>query len=516
MLDAWRLKLARLIAPLQKRLYATARNSRLFSGWVTPTSSADAELAMSLDKLRDRSRALIRDNPYAKRAKTVVVNNVIGSGIGLQASVVNARGTLQESVNEKIEDAWEEWCRADTCHTGGALHFSDIERLAVGQVFEAGEIFIRLHFSAFGRSKVPLALEIIEPERLCKDQEVGDYEGRVVRMGVEVDAFHRAVAYWIKAGHPGDLRRQLDSQQKFERVPAAQMIHLKGTDLWPQTRGEPWLHATAARLNDMDGYAEAEIVAARASASYMGFIKSPELPTVEQQDNQSQVVMEPGLVQHLAPGEEFVGWAPNRPNPNMDPFMRLMLREVAAGVGVSYESLSRDYSQSNYSSSRLALLDDRDTWRHLQRWYIRAFREVLHGVWMRQAVNSGALDIDKAAYWANPLKFDAASFKARGWSWVDPTKEVEAYKEAVKAGFTTVGDVIAATGGGLDLEDVIEARQRELAMMKEAGLVFDTDPSLLQADPAAPAKPAPGEDPAAEDALQPGRIYKFKRRYWHG
>ena len=46
--------------------------------------------------------------------------------------------------------------------------------------------------------------------------------------------------------------------------------------------------------------------------------------------------------------------------------MRFMLREIAAGTGVSYESLSRDYSQSNYSSSRLALIDDRDLWRVFQ------------------------------------------------------------------------------------------------------------------------------------------------------
>jgi hypothetical protein len=49
---------------------------------------------------------------------------------------------------------------------------------------------------------------------------------------------------------------------------------------------------------------------------------------------------------------------PNRPNSTLDPFMRFLLREIAAGVGVSYESLSRDYSQSNYfKSSRL--IDDR-------------------------------------------------------------------------------------------------------------------------------------------------------------
>ncbi|MGA0920517.1 MAG: phage portal protein, partial [Gemmatimonadaceae bacterium] len=36
---------------------------------------------------------------------------------------------------------------------------------------------------------------------------------------------------------------------------------------------------------------------------------------------------------------------------------------MASGIGVSYESISRDYSQSNYSSSRLALLEDHDLYK---------------------------------------------------------------------------------------------------------------------------------------------------------
>jgi lambda family phage portal protein len=155
--------------------------------------------------------------------------------------------------------------------------------------------------------------------------------------------------------------------------------------------------------------------------------------------------------------------------------MRYMLREVAAGCGVSYESLSRDYSQSNYSSSRLALLDDRDLWRMLQQWWIRAFRKPLHKVWLRQAVYSRTVAIDIDQYVLNASKFEAVLFKPRGWSWIDPTKEVEAYKEAIKAGLTTLTDVIAQTADGRDIEDVIATRKREIEMLEANGIAVDTD-----------------------------------------
>jgi hypothetical protein len=290
-------------------------------------------------------------------------------------------------------------------------------------------------------------------------------------------------------------------------VPADQIIHLRIVDRWPQTRGEPWLHAVLRKLNDTDGYSEAEIVAARSAASYMGIIESPEDSqqntgtTTATATGGSEMVMEPGEVKHLAPGEKFNSFAPNRPNSGAEPFLRFMLREIAAGAGTSYESLSRDYSQSNYSSSRLALIDDRDLWRTLQRWFIRSLRAPLHNEWLQQAVLSRAIaGIPVDQYALNPLKFNAVRFKPRGWSWIDPTKEVAAYKEAVLAGFTTVSDVIALTGSGRDIEDVLDERKQELELMEAAGLTFDTEFKEPPAPVVAP-PPEPDEDkdePASE------------------
>jgi lambda family phage portal protein len=205
----------------------------------------------------------------------------------------------------------------------------------------------------------------------------------------------------------------------------------------------------------------------------------------ETEDGEREIEVAPGLVLRLAVGEKFNFVSPNRPNASLDPFMRHMLREMAAGSESSYESLSRDYSQSNYSSSRLALLDDRDNWRVLQSWFIRNFRSRVHESWLRQAILSRAVPVVSVeAYAMNPEKFSAVKFKPRGWSWVDPTKEVAAYKEAERAGYITKTQIIAQTGSGQDLADVFEERAEELAMAQEKGLQFDTD--APEAGPAAP------------------------------
>ena len=490
-----------------QRMYANARASRLTSDWNPGSTSADSELVTSLRVLRDRSRALIRDASYAKRARTVVVNNVIGQGIGLQAQVKTSRDSFNDRVNDDIEWAWYDWCRADSCHTGGRLHFGNFERALMAQVFDAGEVVVRLHRRAFGNSRVPLALELIESERLADEftsPHLAPQNGNEVRLGVEVDRFHRPVAYYVRERHPSEFRFSSGGTDRLERVPAADIIHLAVIDRWPQTRGEPWLHTSLRRLNDMDGYSEAEIVRARTQACSVGAIETPEDSTSfgeEQVDGAVEMEVAPGVFKRLNPGEKFNAMAPTAPNPAMDPFMRYMLREIAAGTGVSYESLSRDYSQSNYSSSRLALLDDRDLWRFYQTWFIRDFREQLHREWLQAAVLSRAIaSIPVEAYAADPGKYELARFKPRGWSWVDPTKEVEAYQAAIKSGMTTLTDVIAQTSGGRDIEEVLDEREQELKMIADRDLVFDTSPEVYTAD--AKPEPKPPDDPpeTAEDS----------------
>ena len=509
MLASLREKLAGMIAPkrvaaapvrpFEMRSYAGAQGGRLTAGWSLADSSADAELRGAHRNLRNRSRSLVRDFGYAKRAKVIVTNNVVGAGIGMQAQVKNARGRLETRINDEIEKAFQEWCRPEYCHTGGMLHFHDLERLTVGEIFEGGEQLTRRHKRRFGGSPIAYALETIEPERIADEFSVpfANAGSAELRNGIEVDSFYRPLGYWLRERHPGDLRTAGNVTDRIVRVPADEIWHTYVINRWPQSRGEPWLHTAIRRLHDMDGYSESEIVAARSAASYMGFIKTPDnnpLPVDAESGGERQIDFSPGMIEQLPPGSDIVMNNPNRPNPNMEPFMRLMLREVASGVGVSYESLSRDYSQSNYSSSRLALLDDRDLWRVLQGWFIRTFRLPLHREWLSMAVLSRAIpSISPEEYFLNPAKFEAVLFKPRGWGWVDPTKEVEAYKEAVRCGFTTRGRVISATADGADIEDIDTEREQELADAAAKGLHFDTDvqdPSEVSSATSAP--PAAG------------------------
>lgn len=497
------------------RMYSAARSSRLtagFPGW--NNTSADAELATSLTQLRSRSRQLCRDAGYAKRARTLFTNNVVGGGVGLQAKVDSTRGNKRQALNSAIEAAWRAWSRAANCHTGGTLHFHELERLACAELFEAGEVLIVLHERRVGDSRVPVALELVEAERLADEYTTpGGAVPSNVRMGVELDDYFRPVAYWIRQTHPGDIRGNLDGGQRYVRVPAERVLHLKITERFPQTRGVPMMHAAIRKLHDMDEYSAAELTAARMSAIYFATITSdadnPLAATLDEAGGDRRLDLEPGVVEKLAPGENLDFHAPNRPNAALDAFMRAMLREVASGLSITYASLSSDFSQTNYSSSRLALLDDRDVWRCFQQFWVRSFREPLHRFWMTRAVAAGAINgLPAEQFFADPDRYCEVRWKLRGWSWVDPVKEVQAYKEAVRAGFMTISRVIEMTGSGDDFEDFIEQRRAELEQLAAAGIEVDTTVTV-PSEPTAPPGERDDAEPTANDPQQ--RVVSLRR-----
>lgn len=463
----------------RRRMYEGARVTRLTSDWVSAGTSADAEIKSSLPRLRNRSRQLVRDNDYARAAVRAVRNNVIGTGVRMQAQVRMQRGggRLDEAMNRAIEQVWAQWSRKDSCHTAGRLSFADMERLLISAVAQDGEVFVRLVRQPFGRSRVPFALEIIESDLLDDSFTGGStVEGNEWRMGVELNRWGRPVQYAFLRKHPGDngVGSPGVGNQQHRFVPAEEVLHLYVSERPGQTRGVPWLSSAIQRLHQVAGYEQAEVVRARASSALMGFITSPEgeLQGDEMYGDERVSSFEPGVFKYLAPGESVTVPQLDAPDGQLEPFLRSMLRAVAAGAGLSYENLSHDFSQANYSSSRLSLLEERDNWRVLQQWMVENFHQPVFEAWLEMAVLAGALDLP--VYETDPDRYRNVRWFPRGWSWVDPAKEVAAYKDAVRCGFKTQAEVVAEQGG--DLEDLLVARKAEVDRSEELDLYFDTNP----------------------------------------
>jgi lambda family phage portal protein len=461
----------------RRRMYQGAIISRLTADWLATQTSADAEIRTSLRKLRDRSREMVRNNPYAKQAKRTTQINVVGTGVHLQSQVMLLRGNKRDDrINKLIETKWKTWCRKENCDVAGRYSFHDLEWLAVGALPESGEAIFRIVRRPFGNSKVPLALQMLEADLLDEEYQGGTLAaGNEWRNGVEVNEWGRPVRYAMLTRHPGDYWFQTAQRNdKHVFLPAEDVIHLYLPERPGQNRGVPWFHAVMSDAHQLQGYEEAAVIRARAGASLMGFITNNEgeLTPDDIENNQRISEFEPGTFKYLAPGENVTVPNIDAPDQQFEMFVRNKVRRFASGFGCSYETLSRDFSDTNYSSSRLSLLEDREHWRVVQNYLIENFHMRVFREWLNLAVLSGELAFQD--YELRPERYDSPKWLARGWSWVDPLKEVKAYREAEQAGYLTKAQIIAQSGGG-DFDDNLAEIARERKAAKDSGVILDMD-----------------------------------------
>lgn len=458
----------------RRRSYAAAVINRLTSDWVTQSTSADAEIKSSIKKLRDRSRQLVRDNAFARQAKRCVQLNVIGRGVKLQSQVMTARGNKQDTkINELIEAKWNNWCRLGNCDVTGKFSFHDLEWLASGALPESGEILFRIHRQSHGKSKIPLSLELIESDVLDSEYTGGVLEpGHEWRMGVETNQYGKPVRYALLTRHPGDYWFQGSKElaaNRHELVPAEDIIHLFIPDRPLQSRGVTWFASVMTDVHQLDGYVSAAVTRARAAASLMGFIGSVdgEITSHEEVNDGERITdWSPGQFHYLNPNETITVPDLKSPDQQFDMFVKANVRRFASGFGCSYSSLSRDFSDTNYSSSRLSLLEDRDHWKWIQQYMIDHFHSRVFREWLSLAVLSG--DLQLGDYELRPDRYDDPKWLVRGWNWVDPLKEAQAYAMMEDRGYMTKAQICAQLG--TDLGDNIQQIAREKKMQEEAGL----------------------------------------------
>src|SRR5579859_749697 len=111
--------------------YEGATAGRRVHGWYAGAADANVELMGALIWLRDRSRDLIRNNPYACKAIEELVGNTVGTGISPQA------GTGNTDIDKIIDAEWPYF--ADNCDPGKQMDFYGIEALTTRTMAESGE-----------------------------------------------------------------------------------------------------------------------------------------------------------------------------------------------------------------------------------------------------------------------------------------------------------------------------------------------------------------------------------------
>lgn len=464
-----RLAARRVFDSLEKRRYDGASRGRRTKNWRTPATSATAAAAGSRDLLRNRSRDLVRNNPWAARGVSVLAANVVGPGIRPQARPL---GSAAERRAKEIDQLWAQWAGSTQCDADGRLDFYGLQALALRTVAESGEVLIRLRRRRNAdQLAVPIQLQVLEPDFLDVSRDATRLKnGGYIEQGIEFDRRGNRVAYYLFRDHPGSNVRPGRSEQSV-RVLASNVRHVFREDRPGQTVGVPWLAPVVIALRDLAEYQDAEILRQKIASLWGAFIKQndPDGTGASKIDDDGRAIEElsPGMVEYLEPGEDILFPTPPKVEGYGD-FVTFHLRAVASALGITYEALTGDYSRVNFSSARMGWIESGRNFHTLRRQMLVPQMCAPVWEWFLAAAELQGLQVDGVGVsWTAPRR-----------EMVDPTREVPAVERAIRAGLMTLSGALREVGH--DPDEVFEERQRDDARLDALNLTVTTDPRPKQ------------------------------------
>ena len=472
----------------QARGFQAARLDRFTAGWLAESASIHAELRNDLDRLRARARHLAKNDALAQKYIRMTVAGLVGPpGYTLQSKAGDG-GVVDTADASAIESAFAEWSQRGVCDISGQRSFRGICETIAASLPTDGEFLVRKIVGAAARNRFRFTLQLIDVDRIDTTLQQAAGAGRnAIVMGIEIDAQRRPVAYHILTAHPADN----NAARVRERIPADEILHGFVADHAEQLRGVPWMAPGILTLHHLGRFEESALLAARNGADRIGFFTTPDgaPPAINDgtgaADETPITVTVPGQYDTLPDGVQFTAYESKYPDAIMGDFVKLYQRRAASAFNVAYNGMANDLEGVNYGSLRGGSIDERDNWMARQEWLIDTFLAPLFDAWLSVALLAGAITGAGGA----PLpagkfaKFRPHRWQGRRWQWIDPLKDIEAQRAAVRSGITSPQRIAAQTG--VDIADVIdELRQFESAA---AGLqIID-----LIAPTAQPAEPAP-------------------------
>lgn len=489
--------------------YDSADNySQRMGDWQPWLWSADSETNIWRDRIVSRSRDIVRNDGWAAGAITRTKDNAVGSSFR-PISKPDYRA-LEQITGKKTFDAqwaaeygravdanyriWAEdenkWCDAARNQTvsqmlGLAFRHKMIDGDALASV-----LWLPKNLGT-GRAKYCTTIQLIDPDRLSNPQ--NQFDNQMWRGGVIVNHEGAAEAYWIRRAHAGDWFNAGDSMV-WDQIPRETtwgrplVIHDFDKDRAGQHRGAIGiLNPVLQKLKMLYTFDNAELDQAIINSIFGAYIKSPFDPQLVQSalgnadlpeyqsmrsefHNKKNIALGGARIPHLFPGEDFVTVKAEHPSTAFGEFQATFLRSIGAAAGLSYEQVSNDWSKSNYSSARGALIEAWKTLKRRRDDFATGFANPLYSCFVEESHQVDDIPLPAGAPHFDECRRAYSSCKwigpAKGY--IDPVKEKNGALLGIEGGLSTLEH--EAAENGFDWEDNINQRKIELDRFKELGL----------------------------------------------
>lgn len=422
-----------------------------------PGASANTDHAMDGRELRIRSRALVQNVPYIAQGLRSLVANVVGTGIR-----PNWLGAEAATFNE----LWEQWVpQADA---DGRLDLYGLQAAAYRAMEQDGEVLIRLRRRrpADGLS-VPLQLQLLEIDWIDSSR-AGQSErsGNTVVNGIEYDPLGKVAGYWLFNQHPGEMTLAARMRGGVSRfVPADDVIHLFAPERPGQGRGFPRIAPIIARVRDLQVYEDAELQRKNLEAR-LSVLASGDVTLLGQEEAANNPDgtkdlggLSGGNVMQLPTGMNVTVVEP-KAAPGYVEYVKYQLHLIAAGWGVTYEMMTGDVTEVNFSSARVRMLDFRRE-AEMTQWTLLV-PQLCQRI-CRAFADAAALTgkVRQPNY-----RVDHATPK---WDYVNPAQDVKADLDEIAGGLSSISEKLRRRGYKPDA--VFQELAQDVNKLRKLGLL---------------------------------------------
>lgn len=466
--------------------YGANATKKAVIGWTHGGGSHREDIEEHISTLRQRSRDLYcGGSTLATGAVKRLRTNAVGTGLHLKSTIneeiLGITSEEARKLEETIEREFAHWANSTNCDIERIDNFYQLQQLALLNALLSGDSFALMTTTKRTGSIYDLRIELVEADRVSTPD--NETINPLFCEGVEKNANGEVVAYHISKFHP--LSFQDREPREWVRVKAfgektgrRNVIHVMNRERIGQVRGVPFLSPVIETIKQLGRYTEAEVLAAVINGLFTVFIEKesasddvpfgeavPEDMQVDSEDEGS-IELAPGAVIDLGEGEKANMVNPGRPNPNFDPFVMAVIKQIGAALEIPYELLIMAFS-NNYSASRAAILEFFKVIKMYRAWFVTDFCQPIYEEWLCEAVAKGR--INAPGFFNDPIIKDAycsAEWNGPSAGQLDPKKEVEAAELRVQGGFSTrERETTELTG--TDFYKNIKQRKREEELLKE-------------------------------------------------
>jgi lambda family phage portal protein len=391
--------------------------------------------------LRAKSRALMRNNSYARAIRDFFVSRMCPPNLAPDPTAILDDGTPDTKFNEMAKQLWEEW--STCCLIHGGNNINEAFQMCGREIFTTGEVILFHNLWTTDQRaeyELPVGYQLV----LKKSEELDNLRntfsdanegnGRIFQ-GVQVDQYGKPTHLYLRKGDP--FHWLWIGDWSSEAYPIKDFTHAYVHEAPGQYRGISHLASCIDMLNQIGDLQFNAVVSSTIQACFSVVIKtlphaSFQAPPPEKDENGNYIEQyrrlftKPGMAPVLRVGEEVQGPEMHAHQEQTNILVESLLRGIAVSYPIKPSALTGNYNGTTYSSEASCAIETFPRRQASENFFISHVAAEVYKRLIKQALIEGYFGSDYSVSDARKHRLFVADWPQAQYLSINPGVDVKA------------------------------------------------------------------------------------------